>query len=183
VPQIIKTLTAHNGVHYSTLTISLLSAVPAVFAAVSALLWAANSDRLQERRWHSAIPLVVAAIGIVWAASTTNPVLLLVALTLGTAGIGSMSGAFFQIPANCLAGPTIAVGIAAISATGNLGGLVGPYLFGVLKDSTNSFFTGNLILAILLVLGAGIIFLPMFRTKPSAGATQVDGVVRASRTS
>jgi len=172
MPQIIKTLTAHNGVEYSTLTISLLSAIPAVFAAITAILWAANSDRLQERRWHSAIPLVVAALGIIWAASTTNPVLLLVALTVATAGIGSMSGAFFQIPAHFLVGPAVAVGVATINATGNLGGFVGPYLFGILKDATDSFFAGNLLLAVLLVLGAAIVFLPMFRPKRDVGATE-----------
>lgn len=57
------------------------------------------------------------------------------------------------------------MGIATINATGNLGGFVGPYLFGILKDTTGSFFAGNLILAVLLLIGAAIIFLPMFRPK------------------
>ncbi|WP_329577605.1 MFS transporter [Streptomyces sp. NBC_01361] len=165
MPQIIQTLTVQRGAHYSTLTISLLSAIPAVFAGVTAITWAASSDRHQERRWHSAIPLCVAAIGIVWATATTNPIVLLVALTFASAGIGSMSGAFFQIPPTFLAGPAVAVGIATINATGNLGGFVGPYLFGILKDTTGSFFAGNLILAVLLLIGAAIIFLPMFRPK------------------
>jgi ACS family tartrate transporter-like MFS transporter len=165
MPQIIKSLSAANGTDYSTLTISLLSAIPAVFGVIAAILWAANSDRLHERHWHSAIPLLVAALGIVWAASTTDPVLLLIALTLATAGIGSMSGAFFQLPAGFLAGPTVAVGIAAINATGNLGGFVGPYLFGILQDATDSFFVGNIALAAVLILGAAIIFLPILRPR------------------
>jgi ACS family tartrate transporter-like MFS transporter len=166
MPQIIQSFTVERGAHYSTLTISLLSAVPAVFAAGTAVAWAASSDRRQERRWHSAIPLSVAGLGIAWAASATNPVVLLIALTVATAGIGSMSGAFFQLPAAFLTGPAVAVGIATINATGNLGGFVGPYLFGILKDTTGSFLAGNLILAALLFLGAAIVFLPMFRPKP-----------------
>lgn len=166
MPQIIKTLTAQNGSAYSTLTIALLTAIPSVFAAGAAIAWAANSDRLQERRWHSAIPLLVAAFGIVWAASTTNPVLLLIALTAASVGIGSMSGAFFQLPANFLTGATVAVGIAAVNATGNLGGFVGPYLFGLLQTATHSFFVGNVVLAAMLVAGAGILFLPVLRPRP-----------------
>jgi ACS family tartrate transporter-like MFS transporter len=177
MPQIIQTLTVQRGAHYSTLTISLMSAIPAVFAAITAIAWAARSDRRQERRWHSAIPLCVAAIGIVWTAAATNPIVLLVALTLATAGIGSISGAFFQIPPTFLAGPAVAVGIATINATGNLGGFVGPYLFGILKDTTGSFFAGNLSLAALLVLGAAIIFLPMFR--PKRGDAAVTGSPQA----
>ncbi|MFB7992367.1 MFS transporter [Streptomyces sp. NPDC056002] len=166
MPQIIQTLTVQRGAHYSTLTIALLSAIPAVFAAFTAITWAAHSDRRQERRWHSAIPLCLAGIGIIWAASATHPIVLLIALTIASAGIGSVSGAFFQIPPAFLAGPAVAVGIATVNATGNLGGFVGPYLFGILKDTTGSFFLGNLILAALLFLGAAIIFLPMFRTQP-----------------
>ncbi|MFE6758131.1 MFS transporter [Streptomyces sp. NPDC057684] len=163
MPQIIQSFTVERGAHYSTLTISLLSAIPAVFATITAIMWAASSDRRQERRWHSAIPLVAAGVGIAWAASASNPVVLLIALTVATAGVGSVSGAFFQLPAAFLAGPAAAVGIATINATGNLGGFVGPYLFGILKDTTGSFLVGNLILAALLFLGAAIILLPMFR--------------------
>lgn len=170
MPLIIKELTTSNGADYSTLTISLLSAIPASVALVVAIAWAAHSDRAQERRLHAAIPLLVAAVGVVWAASTRNPVSLLAALTLATVGIGSMSGAFFQLPSAFLSGPGVAVGIAAINATGNLGGFVGPYLFGVLQNATDSFRVGNLGLSFVLVIGAGIVFLPVFGRKPATAA-------------
>jgi hypothetical protein len=50
IPQIITTLTAQNGGSYWTLTISLLTAIPSVFAAVAAILRAASSDRRGEWR-------------------------------------------------------------------------------------------------------------------------------------
>ncbi len=102
---------------------------------------------------------------MVWAATATDPVLLLVALTVATVGIGSMTEAFFPLPSAFLAGPAVAVGIAAINATGNLGGFVGPYVFGLLQGAAGSLLIANLALAALLVIGAGIIFLPMFRPK------------------
>jgi MFS family permease len=39
MPQIIKTLTTQNGSQLSTMSISLLSAVPAVFGTIAAILW------------------------------------------------------------------------------------------------------------------------------------------------
>ena len=164
-PQILRTISAAGGAEYSTFTVSLLSAIPATAGLFAGILWAINSDRLQERRWHAAIPLVVGAAGVVWAATATDPILLLVALTVATVGIGSMTEAFFQLPSAFLAGPAVAVGIAAINATGNLGGFVGPYVFGLLQGAAGSLLIGNLALAALLVIGAGIIFLPMFRPK------------------
>ena len=167
MPLILRELSARSGTHYSTFTISLLSAIPAAVTVVVAILWAAHSDRVQERRWHAAIPLFAAAVGIAWAASTTNPILLMVALTLGTVGIGAMSGAFFQLPSAFLTGSMAAIGIAAINATGNLGGFVGPYLYGVLQNATNSSHAGMLGLAAVVLLGAAIILLPMFRKRPA----------------
>ncbi|MDT2006721.1 hypothetical protein FXW78_22775 [Rhodococcus opacus] len=51
-------------------------------------------------------------------ASTANPIMLLAALTIAMAGIGARSSTFFQLPTAFLTGPTIAVRIAAIYATG-----------------------------------------------------------------
>lgn len=171
MPQIIRSLsTQDGGPGYSTLTISLLAAIPATATVVAGLLWAVNSDRMQERRWHAALPLFVGAAGIVWSASTANPILLLVALTIANVGISSMTEAFFQLPSVFLAGPAVAVGIAAVNATGNLGGFAGPYVFGLLQQSTGSFYVGTVVLAVLLVAGGLIIFLPMFRPTPAAPA-------------
>jgi MFS transporter, ACS family, tartrate transporter len=181
-PQLIKSLSATEGSEYSTFTISMLSAIPPTVGLVVGILWAVNSDRMQERRWHAAIPLVVGALGVVWAAMATDPILLLAAITVAGVGIGSMTEAFFQLPSAFLAGPAVAVGIAAINATGNLGGFVGPYVFGVLQGAGGSLLAGNLALAGLLVVGAAIIFLPMFRPERSTRpASDLAGGHRAVR--
>ncbi|MEV6899661.1 MFS transporter [Amycolatopsis sp. NPDC051372] len=164
MPQIIKSI---NGDHLSTLAVSLLSAIPAAVTLVVSLLWAAHSDRLQERRWHAAIPMFVATAGVVLAAASSDPILTMIGLILATAGVGSVGSSFFQLPSSFLTGPMVAVGIAAINAIGNLGGFVGPYAFGVLEKSTGSFFAGNALLAALLAVGGMVILLPMFRRRTS----------------
>ena len=57
-----------------------------------------------------------------------------------------------------LGGTAAAAGIALINAVGNLGGFVGPYMIGWIKDQTSSFAAGMIALACFL-FAAGIITL------------------------
>lgn len=62
--------------------------------------------------------------------------------------------AIFSLLPGFLQGSAAAAGIALVSSIGNLGGFVGPYMMGSLKDSTGSFSAGLLGLAGILVLAA-----------------------------
>jgi MFS transporter, ACS family, tartrate transporter len=53
-----------------------------------------------------------------------------------------------------LSGAAAAVGIAMVNSIGNLGGFVGPYLVGLMKDATGSTDGGLITLAIILVFGS-----------------------------
>ena len=67
------------------------------------------------------------------------------------------NGPFWSLPPQILkrGGPgTMASGIALINAVGNLGGFVGPYLIGAIKDMTHTFAAGLFTLAGSLILGA-----------------------------
>jgi ACS family tartrate transporter-like MFS transporter len=68
-----------------------------------------------------------------------------------------MSGArpaIFCIPARFLAGAAAAGGIALINSFGNLGGFLGPYVIGWLRETTGSFHAGLYFLAGSLALSA-----------------------------
>jgi nitrate/nitrite transporter NarK len=68
-----------------------------------------------------------------------------------------------------LTGTAAAGAIALINATGNLGGFVGPFVVGWIKDSTNSFEAGLYFLAASALCGAIIAFLaPRASGKQSA---------------
>jgi nitrate/nitrite transporter NarK len=58
------------------------------------------------------------------------------------------------MPAALLSGSAAAAGIALINSIGNLGGFVGPYLVGLMKDATGSTDGGLVTLAVILALGA-----------------------------
>ena len=54
------------------------------------------------------------------------------------------------MPTLFLSGPAAAAGIATINSIGNLGGFVGPYGIGYIKDTTGSAYAGLLFLSGLL---------------------------------
>jgi ACS family tartrate transporter-like MFS transporter len=58
-----------------------------------------------------------------------------------------------------LAGPAVACGIALYNSIGNLGGFLGPYLIGAIKEATGSYAFSMMFIAFGLVISAGIVFL------------------------
>jgi ACS family tartrate transporter-like MFS transporter len=67
-----------------------------------------------------------------------------------------------------LRGPAAAGGIALINSIGAVGGFVGPYLLGVVKDRTGSFAGALIAVAAMCVLAAGIAIWLKHRTAPAA---------------
>jgi MFS transporter, ACS family, tartrate transporter len=57
-------------------------------------------------------------------------------------GIYGSRAAFWPMPSIFLTGTAAAGAIALINAVGNLGGYVGPFIVGWIKDSTGSFQAG-----------------------------------------
>jgi hypothetical protein len=71
----------------------------------------AHGYRAKERRWHTATPAVVCALGlIVTATATGNTILALVGLTLAAAGASTSQASFWTLPASFLGGAAAAAG-------------------------------------------------------------------------
>lgn len=149
IPQIIKGL---SGV--SNLMVSLLSAMPYAAAAVAMWWLGKHSDRTGERFWHVALPTLLGAVGFIACAVITLPWLGMVALTIAAVGDLSTRGPFWALPRRFLTGKSSAAGIALINTLGALGGFVGPYAVGAIKQATHSFAGGMVLLAGLLLFAA-----------------------------
>jgi MFS transporter, ACS family, tartrate transporter len=80
-------------------------------------------------------------------------------MSIATIGIYGSRAAFWPMPSLFLTGTAAAGAIALINATGNLGGFVGPFVVGWIKDSTNSFKAGLYFLAASALCGATITYL------------------------
>lgn len=78
----------------------------------------------------------------------------MLALTIVNIGISSAKPPLWSMPTLFLSGSAAAAGIATINSIGNLGGFVGPFMIGWIKDLTGSFMGGLYFVAGLLVLSA-----------------------------
>jgi ACS family tartrate transporter-like MFS transporter len=130
-----------------------VTAIPYTTAIVGLVLISRHSDRTGERKLHTAIPLGIAAVA--FAVSTfVSPVAAIVALAVGLFFLLGAHPVFWTMPAALLSGPAAAAGIALVNSIGNLGGFVGPYLVGLMKDATGSTDGGLVTLALVLAFGA-----------------------------
>jgi ACS family tartrate transporter-like MFS transporter len=133
LPQIVK------GLGLSNFMTGLASAIPYLIGMIALLLWGWSSDRRGERRWHLIAASVTAAIGFSLAGVAGNSFWSLPAICLAVIGIYGTRPTFWPLPSIFLSGTAAAGGIALINSIGNLGGYVGPFIVGWIKDSTNSF--------------------------------------------
>ena len=112
-----------------------LTAIPWIVTFFVMITNGWHSDKTGERRWHIAIPHVVAATGMIGALFfLQNTPMLILCLCVAAAGINSILGVFWALPASFLTGAAAAGGIAMINSIGNLGGFLGPFTMGQLKE-------------------------------------------------
>jgi len=149
LPQIVKGLSGA-----SDLKVGVLIALPYVVAAVGMVTVATHSDRTGERRFHVALSALTATAGFVLAALARDPVVAFGGLCVAAVGAYSSTPPFWSLPTAFLRGTAAAAGIAFINSVGNLGGFVGPYLMGWMKDFTGNFTGGLLMLAVAPLLAA-----------------------------
>ena len=149
----LPTLVQASGVH-DVLLIGLLSAVPYLCAVPLMILNSRHSDKRGERRWHVAVPMLLATAGLLLSiAASANPPVALLGLTMTAVGILSATPVFWTLPAMFLRGKGAASGFALINAAGNLGGFVGPFFVGYMRDITHSTAPGLLAMAAFLAIG------------------------------
>ena len=138
-----------------------INAIPYLVGFFGMIWWGLRSDARMERTRHLAIALALAAIGVGASAFIGDPLLKMIALTVGAFGVFAALPIFWTLPTAILSGASAAAGIAAINSIGNLSGYFGPFAIGWIKDATGSFAWGlaavaacaAIALAIALALG------------------------------
>lgn len=153
----LPTILADNGVS-GTLQIGLWTTVPYICALAMMFVMSRRSDRRGERRWHSAVPALVAAVALgVAAVSGHMFAVSMIALVIATATMWTSYTIFWAIPSGYLTNTAAAGGIALINSIGLLGGFFSPTLIGYVKQVTGSTEAGLLSMVVLLVLGGLLI--------------------------
>ena len=163
MPQLIKAVFNQ----YSNTMVGILVMIPYIAAVSAMIMIARSSDRALERRYHAAVPQMVAAIALLLLGTiiTPSPLLLMVLWCFAAMGIWSYFGPFWSLPNEFLTGSSAAVGIALINSFGNIGGFVGPYAMGAINKRTGSFHGGLLLASISLFVSATLILMLRKSTK------------------
>lgn len=153
LPQLVQSMSTLGSA-----TIVLLTAIPYVAATIGLVVVGARSDRKRERRWHVAGSCLIGAAGfVITALAPATPAVALATLSIAAFGIWGTLGPFWAIPTAMLRGTAAAGGIALVNSIGNIGGFVGPYLMGWIRQATGGFTAGLFTLAAILILGAVIV--------------------------
>jgi ACS family tartrate transporter-like MFS transporter len=152
MPQIVK------GLGLSDMMTGFVSSGPYIVGTVGLLAFGWSSDRNKERRWHLITASTLGAAGLAFAAWSGASYWALLGMSAATAGIYGSRAAFWPMPSLFLTGTAAAGAIAMINAIGNLGGYIGPFVVGWIRDSTKSFEAGLYFLAACSLMAAVITF-------------------------
>src|SRR4029079_5920342 len=146
--------------------IGVLSAIPYLAGAIAMVLAGRHSDRRQERRWHVALAAFTSCAGFVATAFVSSLPAALTSLTIPMIRLGAIFGPIWTLSSAFVQGTGAAAGIALINSVGNIGGFVGPYLVGYVRDRTQSFAIGLIALGVFVAIG-GLIVLTLPEHPPA----------------
>ncbi|ELT43047.1 MFS transporter [Arthrobacter nitrophenolicus] len=167
LPQIIRGLAEGS----SNTIVGFLSAVPYVIGGTSLIVVGRLSDRKKERIWHTVIPLTLGgAIFVVVPLVSGSLVVSMLLLCVAAAGLYGSTGGFWAIIQQQFSGYRAALSIAAVNSLGMTGGLVAPYVFGLLTKYTGSTNAGITYLGIGILTAALILVLTRKRWVDAAQA-------------
>jgi sugar phosphate permease len=155
MPTLLKRMTG-----WSDIQVGSVGAIPFIAGLIGMLVVGSNSDRTRERRWHFAIPQLIAAAGVaLWLLLPHSNALLIVAFTLVGFGTVSYLPAFWALPSAFLTSGAAAAAVGFINCTASIGGFVGPKIFGDLSQRTGSFDTGFAIMIACFVIASALVLL------------------------
>jgi ACS family tartrate transporter-like MFS transporter len=154
MPTVVKSLTG-----LSNLTVSLVATLPYVAGGICTAVIGLSSDRTGERRVHTMVPMLMAALGMTIGVTSRAPALGLLALALVGAGIYGFMPAFWPMPRWFLSGAAGAAAVGLINSVGCLGGFFGPFLVGKLKSPAAGYGPGLAALGATATFAAVMVFL------------------------
>jgi MFS family permease len=162
-----------------------LSAIPYAVSIVMACIISASSDRMQERRWHLIIPTISAGAFMALAGfiGQVNVTLLLICISLSFGLWFGRITVYWIMVADAVPKGSAGAAMAIANGVGNLGGFLGPWMFGLLRGHSGGFNSSMMVGGGLYIL-AGLLAL-FVQVRPSNSAKQeiapeLPGPVQAS---
>lgn len=160
--------------------LGILYAIPFLLAGVGMVLNSRHSDKVQERRLHAALPLVLGGTLLIAGVlmSGRSPLASFALVCLAGTGFYSALGPLWAIPTECLRKESAGAAAGLVNALGNLGGYFGPLVVGIMNTRTGNFRGAFAMLGGSLVL-AGVFTLLLKLRKPSTSPGTSDLPIRS----
>ena len=153
IPTFVKRLS-----HSSDLAVTSLLLIPALIGIAGMLINGWHSDKSRERRWHTALPLLIAGVmyGLLILAGHNFHVAI-ACLLLGSGFFYAFLPVFWSMPTMILSESAAAATFGLINSLGQVGGFAGPYLIGFLNDRTHSLSASFGFISLTYILAAGLV--------------------------
>ncbi|HEX3002005.1 MAG TPA: MFS transporter [Methanoregula sp.] len=161
LPQIVQS----SGLSGSIQETGLLVMVPYALSVVVMYLWSRRSDRLGERRWHIAIPLMSAALFLILLAVPHTPLAGYLFLSGAIASCYAAYAPFFVLVMEAFAPGVRASGVALVNAIASIGSFAGPVILGL----TGGEIGGPHTVVLCLALGISITVCAILMVRKSPG--------------
>ncbi len=152
-PAIVQNLT-----HFNNTRVGFIISAFGILGALGMLGNAWLSDRTGRRYLHIIAPALLDASCFVVVAIVLNPWIAIPALALMFLSHNAMQAPLLATPTTFLKGKGAAAGLATINMVGILGGVLFPPLMGWLRDRSGDYQTGLGILAVTMLVSAGVVF-------------------------
>jgi MFS transporter, ACS family, tartrate transporter len=148
LPQIVKQFGLTN------MQTGFVSMIPFGIGAIGMTWYGKRSDRVLERRSHTVVTFLIAAVGLMAVGLSANPYWRMVCLCFASFGVFAVLPVFWSMPTAFLSGAAAAAGVAYINSIANIAGFVGPFLMGWLRDISGNFDSGLLMIAVVCNVAA-----------------------------
>ncbi len=153
---------------WSTLGIGWAVVIPMSLSLAGMIVLGRSSSRTGEKRWHGAGPMFLGAAGMGIGIFIRDPGTNLIFVCFAAVGVYGAFGAWWSYPTSFLSGAAAAGAVGLINSFGNIGGYVGPYFTGLMKDLTGSYQAAYVILAGML-LASGLMMLTLGKGRDFGG--------------
>jgi MFS family permease len=149
-----------------------LSAIPYAVSIVITCIISASSDRMQERRWHLIIPTVLAGACMLLAGlfGQDRVTLLLICISLSFGLWFGRITVYWIMVADAVPKGSAGAAMAIANGVGNLGGFLGPWMFGLLRGQSGGFNSSMMVGGGLYII-AGLLAL-FVQVRPGNSAEQ-----------
>jgi MFS family permease len=152
--------TGLKGRGFSPLQYGILFAIPYAVTAVIMIINSWHSDKTHERRGHVAAVYILSGSSLILSVWFRDHFWIsYVLMCLAIPGPFAAMAPFWSIPSETLPRSFLGLIVGVVNAFGNLGGFVGPYVVGWLKDAYHSTAIPFNALGVGMLIAAGLAFL------------------------